>query len=537
MARSGSRAGGRRARVEALAAEQSSPAGASGSAEAPVWPGLPGGRLLPLSDLQQGQIHRAALDVLERTGMGDVPPVVVEAVAPLGLQPSAEDGRLRFPPSLVEDSLAKARRSLTLHGQTTDVAPLALEGARVHLGSGGAAPNVLDHHSRTYRASTLADLYDAARVVDRLEHFHFFCRSLVATDMPTPLALDLNTAFACLAGTRKHATVQASQADHVAPLFELASELAGGEAAFRAAPILSLNVNHVVPPLRFDPESCGVIVEAVRRGIPVFLNAFDQVGASAPAALAGAVVQTVAETLAGLVFALAVEPEARLVFGPRPMITDLRSGAMSGGSGEQAIAMAAAVQMGRFYDLPTSCIAGATDAKVSDAQSGFEKALTVSLAAHAGCNFITQAGGMQAGLLGASLESYVIDNDMLGAVMRSVRGVEVSDETLGVELIDEAVRGEGHFLGARDTLGRMNKDFLYPRLSDRASPEDWERTGRQPMTERAEAMVDEILANHHPQHVSIEQETRLRERFDLHLLPLLRDRETNHSLATQGDAA
>lgn len=480
-----------------------------------VWPGVLGGGFRPLTPAQINAIHRAALDVLETTGMGDVPPVVAEALAPKGLT-VGPDGRLCFPRALVEDSIAAARRDVVLWGQGPDTA-LELQGNRVYAGSGGAAPNIIDRQTGAYRPSTLLDLYDAARVVDALEHIHFFCRSLVATDLTDPLTLDINTAFACLAGTSKHVTVQASRPENVAPLAELAHTVAGGPDAFAQRPILSLNINHVVPPLRFDADSAGVMAQAARLGLPFHINSFDQAGASSPAALAGAVVQAVAETLAGLVFAQAINPAAQAVFGPRPMITDLRSGAMTGGCGEQAIAMAAAVQMGRFYDLPTSCIAGAADSKSPDVQSGYEKALTVSLAAHAGCNFITQAGGMQAGLMGASLESYVIDNEMLGSILRSVRGLEVNEETLSVRVIDETVRGEGHFLGAADTLDRMTRDFHYPALSDRASPEEWEASGRTDLSQRARLHTDHLLAEHFPSHLDPSIEQVLRDRFDIRL--------------------
>ena len=85
---------------------------------------------------------------------------------------------------------------------------------------------------------------------------------------------------------------------------------------------------------------------------------------------------------------------------------------MSGGSGEQAVLMAACGQMGRFYNLPTGVAAGMADAKLPDAQSGYEKGYTVTLAAHSGANLIYESAGMHASLLGACLESYVIDNDL-----------------------------------------------------------------------------------------------------------------------------
>ena len=171
--------------------------------------------------------------------------------------------------------------------------------------------------------------------------------------------------------------------------------------------------------------------------MPVLLLAAGQAGATSPAALAGAVVQEVAEVLAGLVYVNALKPGHPAMLGPWPFVSDLRTGAMSGGSGEQAVLMAACAQMGRFYDLPTGIAAGMADSKLPDAQAGYEKGYTTVLAGHSGANLVYESAGMLASLLGACLESFVIDNDTLGAVNRSVRGVDIDVESLSVESMRE----------------------------------------------------------------------------------------------------
>ena len=269
--------------------------------------------------------------------------------------------------------------------------------------------------------------------------------------------------------------------------------------------------------MRFADDACGVMAEAARLGIPVHANTFGQLGASTPVTIAGSVMQTTAETLAGMIFAWIINPEAKITFGPRPMITDLRTGAMSGGSGEQAVLMAAAMQMAHHYNLPNTCIAGATDSKVADAQSGYEKSLSVTLAAQAGANAITQACGMQASLAGCAFESYVIDNDMLGGILRSISPIEVTPDTLSTSVVSDIVNGDGHYLGHADTLRRMETDFLYPRVADRRSFAEWEDEGARDMRERARETAREILDSHFPTHVSPEIDARLRESYDIRL--------------------
>jgi trimethylamine--corrinoid protein Co-methyltransferase len=453
------------------------------------------------------QIYGAALDILARIGLSEAPEIVSEVVVAAGGTLTAA-GRLTFPPDLVERAIADAARELMLCGQRPEH-DLVLGPGRVYTGTGGAAPMILDLETRRYRPSVLTDLFDAARITETLPHVHFFSRSLVARDMATPRDLDLNTAFAALTGTAKHAMVSASNPDHVSPIAEMCYAIAGSEAAFREPPFLSLNINHAVPPLRFHAESCAVMRAAVQAGIPVHANVFGQLGASSPVTLPGSVAQTMAEAFAGIVFAWLCSPSAQIVCGPRPMVVDLRTGAMSGGGGEQAQANTTAIQIMRRCGLPGSVIAGATDSKLPDAQAGYEKALSVSQAVQAGANLVTQACGMQAGLMGVSLEAYVLDNDMLGAVLRAAIPPLVTPETLAVDQIAEVVAGEGHFLGRPETFQRMKSDFLYPEIADRRSIEEWTAEGGPDAAETAQVRVREILAKPPPDHIPAELRAQL----------------------------
>ncbi|MEM7375977.1 MAG: trimethylamine methyltransferase family protein [Pseudomonadota bacterium] len=452
--------------------------------------GFDGGRFRPLSAEQEHAVHETAAKLLATLGLSQAPRSMIDRVCAHGGQ-LGDDGRLRFPRALVEDAVARARRDVVLHARRPGL-DLDLSGKSVHFSTGGAAPSLLDGDS-LYRDPTVLDLHNAARVVDALDHIHHFSRPLVARDTADPRSLDINTAVASLSGTAKHVSMSVSEPAHVADIAALCYAIAGGEHAFRARPFLTIMVCHVVPPMRFATEACETLEAAVRAGFPVQLISAGQAGATSPASIAGSLVQAVAETLAGLVFVQLIDPDVRAIFAPKPLVADLRTGAMCGGGGEQAILMAGAAQMGRYYDLPTSSIAGITDAKLPDAQHGYEKSLAVTLAAQAGANLVTQACGMQASLLGVSLESYVIDNDMLGAIMRTVRGVEVSEDNLAADVIRQVSLGEGHYLGATDTLQRMKADYTYPDLADRQPPADWEADGGLDIYVRAKARVAEIL--------------------------------------------
>ena len=492
---------GRAARANEATAEPSPPGAAAG------------GRFRPLDVAEEALAHETALELLATLGLAGAPHSMIAKVEAAGGKLSAE-GRLTFPHELIEAAIAGARRDVTLSGRG-EAPALDLSGARLHFSSGGASPSIVDLETGAYRGAETRDLFAAAKLVDALGHVDHFSRSLVARDASDPLTMDVNTAYACLAGTSKHVSISISDPAYVERIARLCHLIAGGEAAFRARPFLTVMVCHVVPPMRFATEACETLEAAVRAGFPVQVISAGQAGATSPASIAGSLAQAVAETLAGVAFAWLVDPGARIIFAPKPLVADLRTGAMCGGGGEQAILMAGAAQMGRFYDLPTSSIAGITDAKVADAQAGYEKSLAVTLAAQAGANLITQACGMQASLLGASLEAYVIDNDMLGAIRRSVRGVEATAENLSADVIREACLGEGHYLGHRDTLARMKADYVYPAVADRRSPDEWEADGALDMRARARIAARQILATPRPPAIPPEIDEAIRAEFDI----------------------
>jgi trimethylamine---corrinoid protein Co-methyltransferase len=481
----------------------------------PVKPGLESGRYRPLTDAEVLKIHATALRLLAEVGLADAPPSGVEFLTRAGCTVS-DRGRLLFPKALVEDTLAKAARHFVLHGQNPrfDMEPW---GKRVYFGTAGAAVNIVDPE-HGYRESLIKDLYDIGRIVDVMEHIHFFQRAVVPRDIPDPFEMDFNTCYASVASTTKHVGSSWVHPDHVKASLEMLHIIAGGEQKWRERPFVSQSNCFVVPPMKFATDACRCLEVAVAGGMPVLLLSAGQAGATAPAALAGALAQEVAEVLAGLVYVNAIKPGHPAIFGTWCFVSDLRTGAMSGGSPEQALLSAAAGQMAHFYDLTGGTASGMTDSKLPDGQAGAEKALNHALVGNAGANLIYESAGMHASLLGYSLESLIIDNDTIGATQRTIKGIEVSDERLSFETIkDVCLNGPGHYLGSDQTLQLMQTEYLYPGVGDRKSPNEWNEQGGLDVVERAAIKVKEILAHHFPAHISEAVDAEIRRRFPVRL--------------------
>ena len=503
------RSGGRRARV----AERAAPLD---EALKPVRPGQTGGQLKPLSAAGVLAIADNAFSILERVGFADATPHCIETCTSVGAV-LGDDGRLRMPRSLVERTLQQARRNLVLHGQDPQW-DLDLSGTRVHFSTAGAAVMLADSANGLYRDSEAQDLYDTARIVDVCEHIHMFQRTCVPRDIADTYALDINTLYCSVMGTSKHVGSSWAVAQHVEKSLQLLHVIAGGEAEWRARPFVSQSNCFVVPPLKFATDAMECLRVAVEGGMPVLLLSAGQAGATAPAYLAGTVSQAWAECLGGLVYVNAIKPGAPAILGTWPFVSDLRTGAMSGGSPEQGLLSAACAQLGNHFDLPFGTACGMSDAKFPDFQAGAERAATVLSAALSGANIVYEAAGMYASLLGTCPESLVLDNDLLGAAGRAVRGIEVNADTLSFAEIERICSsGEGHYLGSGNTLQVMQSEYFYPDFSDRTSPTVWAELGKPVLLDRAIEKTRDILARHVPRHVSDEVDASVRAEFPIFL--------------------
>lgn len=503
------RAGGRKARQALRAAPLAEDI-------KPVHPGESGGSYTPLTDDDMAAINETIFKILAEVGFNDATPHCIEACTAVGAE-LGDDGRLRMSRDVVDSALSQCERNLTLYGQDP-AHDLDISGTRVHFSTAGAAVMIADPENNQYRDSTAQDLYDMARIADTLEHIHIFQRTCVLRDVEDNYEMDLNTTYCCVAGTSKHVGASWVHHTHLEKTLEMLHIIAGGENEWRARPFVSQSNCFVVPPMKFAQDALECLRVAVEGGMPVLLLSAGQAGATTPACLAGAVAQAWAECLGGLVYVNAIKPGAPAILGTWPFVSDLRTGAMSGGSPEQGLLSAACAQMGNYYDLPFGTACGMTDSKFPDYQGGAERAYTLVPPALSGANIIYESAGMYASLLGTCPESLLLDNDVLGAVMRVTRGIEVSERTLSFENLKEVcTSGVGHYLGSDETLAVMQSEYIYPDYADRNSPNVWEATGKPVLLDTAIARKKELLASHFPKHFDDATDRAVREKFPIAL--------------------
>ncbi len=436
--------------------------------------GPSGGQYRPLSQDQILQIHQASLQVLDSTGIHVEHPRALELFRQGGAR--VVEQRVYIPEGMVQKALALAPSSVLLAGRDP-ANDIVLEGTRVYAGTGGSPTMVLDPASQNVRPAILVDLQQMIAVVDKLSHCDFVVMPIYPTDIPAEL-VPVNRFYTCLTNTTKHVMGGLDSVQGAQQVIRLAERIAGSPGALRARPIVSATACWLVSPLHLDTLVTDILFAWCEQGLPLALSSAPMAGSTSPVTLAGTLVQLNAEQLSGIVLTQLMRPGTPVLAGYIPGVADMRSGGYLGGTVEFGMMQAAAAQLAQFYHVPIYCSGGMTDAKLPDAQSGYEKMATFLLAALSGANFIHHAFGMISNMSASSLEQAVIDDDVVGMAMRALSGIDVSAETLAVEAIRRVGPG-GHYLTDPLTLQFMRAEFFQPRIADRRNRAAWERAGRQ----------------------------------------------------------
>jgi trimethylamine--corrinoid protein Co-methyltransferase len=479
--------------------------------ETHVKKGLEGGQYRPLTDAQVEQIHEASLDILARTGVEVGSEDVRSRFRHAGAE--VEGTRVRFPKAIVERAVELAPERVLLAGREARH-DLALEGKRVYVGTGGAALKVVDFDTGEVRSALLRDVSDAARLVDALTHIHFYLIPVYPTDVPVE-RVEIHKYYASIANTTKHVQGGVYTIQGIRDVVSMCERVIGGAEALRERPIVSFITSWMVSPLKFAGDVTELLLEICRLRIPVVLSSAPMAGATAPVTLAGLLAQLNAEQLAGLTLTQLTAEGCPVLVGPIPATADMRSGKYLGGAVELGMCNAAMAQLAQRYRIPIYNSAGMTEAKVADVQAGMEKAQSLLQVALSGANFIHHAAGMLEDMSTIAYEQFVLDNEMLGMGMRAVRGIEVNDETLAVEIIDRVGPG-GHFLMDEHTLRHMRRELFYPSpVFDRQKRHLWEQDGATDAWQRAREVARRILEDHQAQPIDPEVGAWIWKRFSL----------------------
>ena len=449
-------------------------------------------RLKVLTDDQVEAIHDASLRLLERTGARFDGEDARRRLEQLGaLRHPERKNVLTFPRVVVEEAIRHIPRYGTYCARDpkNDV---SFDGEHTFAHALGGNPAILDSETGLIRSSTLRDVEQSTRLQDALPNCHTASPLVVATDAPGPL-LVIKTVEAMIKNTSKCVPGYALRTAEMDVLLRMGACVAGGAEALRERPFFTLN-GSPSSPLTYDTHVCDVMVLAAENGIPVDVVPCPIGGGTAPLSLAGGLAQQNAELLAGVMLLQTVDPKLPTQYSGRLSFLDLRSGKNLWGLPELGLVSAATVQIAHRYHMTADVYGVTTDANGWDLQIGLERMMAALPPALAGADNLSGIGGAWENA--ASLEMAVIDDEIYSDIFRIVRGIEVDEDRLALDVIDK-VGPMGNFLAQRHTMKYLREgEMRNSPLWDKRTMERARTEGIRPIQDTAREKVRELLREH-----------------------------------------
>ena len=380
-------------------------------------------------------------------------------------------------------------------------------GDKIHFDPGSGGLTIIDSQTERPRLPLTNDLIKFIKLVEVLPQIDAQSTAFICSDV-VPEIGDLYRLYLALNYMNKPIITGAFRKDTWWTMKEMLSTVAGGDQALALKPTAVFDVCPS-PPLLWSDTTCQNLIDCARFSIPAQLISMPLAGATAPATLAGAIVQHTAESLSGVVIHQLAKAGAPITWGGSPAILDMREGSTPMGAVETWMISSANVQIGKALMLPTHAYMGMSDAKIVDAQCGLESMGSNFVAALSGANIISGCGMVDFESC-LSFEKLVIDAEMIGMVKRFVKGIEVRDDPIALSVMRKSGH-KGDFLSLPHTRKWYREEQYMPsEVIDRAAFESWKNRGAKSAFERARDRVEKLVATYQPTKITEELRQELR---------------------------
>ncbi|MFO7557316.1 MAG: trimethylamine methyltransferase family protein [Desulfobacterales bacterium] len=443
-----------------------------------------------LSEGQSRKLYWACLEILERTGICLYDQEAIDLLNEAGAEVT-DGNRVRIPSGMVEKAFTTVPKNITLYDQNGK-RTMKIGGNQSYFGTGSDCLRIIDHRTGERRTAVLQDVIEGMTVCDALEHIDFVMCMFLPSDVSQKM-LDRYEMEAMLNYTTKPIVYVTTEFSGCRDAVKMAEIVAGGEDALRCKPFATCYIN-VTTGLRHNEEALQKLLYLSGKGLPFTYIPSAQGGVTAPITLAGTMAINNAGVLAGLVLSQLKREGAPFIMpGWGGNMLDMKTTIQPYSDPEKR---GQAIDFAHYLGLPTFSLAGCSESKMVDQQAAAEAALTLFTDALFGGNLIHDVGYLESGLSG-SLPQLAICNEIISWLEAFMKEVEISDDTLALDLIDE-VGPDGQYLDNPHTMKRFRERW-YPKLFDRSNYDGWRKKGAKSLGERATLQVEKILAEHKPE--------------------------------------
>jgi trimethylamine--corrinoid protein Co-methyltransferase len=448
-------------------------------------------KLKVLDEEEIKTIHNQTLDILSQVGIKVELKKMRNLLEDRGCDVDENKKLVRFRPDFVEECLKKAPREFILCGADPNMEWKICPETQI-FGGLGTPINIYDLESGEYRQTTLQDVTDHLILFDHLDHIVSNQMDIWPHDIPMH-TIHVEAIRTWARNCRKSFGMGAYGVMATRDMMEMVTLVAGGSDAIKDRHPFATIVSIQSPLATVQAQLEGLMILA-QYGQPALMSPEAMAGTTAPVTLAGLLLQHNAEVVAHIVMAQVVNPGTPVLYGTVSTVAEMKGGTATLGAVETGLISTACTQLAHYYNIPCRAMAGGTEAKTFDIQCGFERQRSMMMAAMAGANYITCVGTLESTLAGGH-ELAVIDNDLIGMVKRALNGIEVTDDSLALDVIKK-VGPNGTYIMEAHTLEHFRKEQYFSKIVDQEKRETWEKDGKRGILERARDEARKILSKH-----------------------------------------
>lgn len=460
-----------------------------------------------LTQEQVERIHEASLEILEEVGLKVRYEPARELFRLHGCH--VEEERVKFPRAIVEKFRKLVPPSFTFHGRDPKFDRTIPRDSPVIV-TASSAPDIIDPVTGEERRAESIDIARIAHLINELPGYDIFSISTLADDAPAD-QFTISRLYPSIKYCLKPIRVTTTNMKDTYSVMEMAYMVAGGKEAYAEHPFLTHHYCPVVSPLTMDNLSTENVMFFAKEGLPVYPTIVPNAGLTSPMSMAGSLTQGNAEFLSALVLMQMVKEGTPTIYATLGTVADMRSGAYTSGAIECGMLHMAFAQIARFYNIPCGGYIGLTNAKVNDAQAGYETGMSGIAGLLSGMDMFN-IGGLIDALKTFDFAKAVIDDEVAQMMKRMKRGINFSDDDLGLLLIKEIGPG-GSFITAKHTISRMKTEAVMTKLADRDARTIWVKKGSTDIQTRAMKKAKEIMTSNTGSLISPELDAKLRAAF------------------------
>jgi trimethylamine--corrinoid protein Co-methyltransferase len=449
-----------------------------------------------LSENEKTTIHEQTLRILSKTGVRIESEKARKLLKEAGAEVHQNDDIVTFPSNLVEESLGLAPKNFSL-GARRPGRDLTMNNGDCTLIMSGEGTYAVDRETGKIRNSTFQDWLNATRLGDVLDEIGVYWKTVELANRTDKTDDYVDYLIHLFRNFSKHVQDTTNSEEQSRWLLEVLQVVFGSREEIRKKNPFSF-VLCPQSPLMIDRVYTDAYLELRGWGMPVAIMPMPLMGATAPASLISTIVTANCEILATLCLVQAAKPNTPVIYAPVSALMDPRTGMVKSGGVEEGLMSAAAIEMSRYYGLPSETSGLGTGRFKPNVQSGYETALTALIPMLILPDMLEGAGLIGDAMV-LSLEQMLLDTEVFNMCRRARQGIATGKDKWLIDVIEDTQPG-GHFIDHPTTVNAFRGDEVYiNRLEAFEGLEEWQASSdKSDIVDAARAEVNQILSSYQP---------------------------------------